>query len=86
MRATLTLDDDVTALLERARRKNGQSLQELANRLLRATLKRLGSMAARPSTAARDEVRQPFETGPYRIRPFPTTILIYEHIARPLYL
>ena len=42
MRATLTLDNDVVTLLDRARQKQGRSLEEMANELLRRTLRRLG--------------------------------------------
>ncbi len=42
MKATLTLDDDVADLLDRARRERGRSPEELANELLRWTLRRLG--------------------------------------------
>jgi len=45
MRATLTLDDDVTALLDLARQKQGRSLEEVANELLRRTLRHLGIQA-----------------------------------------
>ena len=38
MSATLTLDDDVTARLQSIGRRQGKSLQELANDLLRRTL------------------------------------------------
>lgn len=48
MKATLTLDDDVAALLERARRERGRSLEELANELLRRTLRRLGASPSQP--------------------------------------
>ncbi len=39
MNATLTLDDDVAALLERAREERGWTLEELGNDLLRRTLR-----------------------------------------------
>ncbi len=41
MRTTLTLDDDVARLLERARRRRGTSLKQLVNEALREGLARL---------------------------------------------
>ena len=41
MRTTLTLDDDVARLLERARKRRGVSLKELVNEALREGLARL---------------------------------------------
>lgn len=41
MRTTLTLDDDVVKLLERARRRQGGSLKQLVNAALREGLPRL---------------------------------------------
>ncbi len=52
MNAILTLDDDVAALLERARRQRGWSLEELGNDLLRRTLKQLGVSTREPEPAA----------------------------------
>ncbi len=49
MNAILTLDDDVAALLERARRERGWSLEELGNDLLRRTL---GASFREPEPAA----------------------------------
>jgi len=58
MKATLTLDDDVAALLDVARRREGQSLERMGNDLLRRTLRRLRSRvsadAAEPSALASD--------------------------------
>ncbi len=51
MRATLTLDNDVAALLDRARKEKGQSLEEIANELLRRTLRRLGAAGASQTKA-----------------------------------
>ena len=39
MNATLTLDDDVAVLLERATKERGESLEKLGNSLLRRTLR-----------------------------------------------
>ena len=55
MRATLTLDDDVTALLELAKREQGESLQDLANDLLRRTLKRVAKVARGLSSRSASE-------------------------------
>jgi hypothetical protein len=41
MRTTLTLDDDVARLLERARRRRGVTLKQLVNEALREGLARL---------------------------------------------
>jgi hypothetical protein len=41
VRTTLTLDDDVARLLERARKRRGVSLKELVNEALREGLARL---------------------------------------------
>lgn len=79
MRAVLTLDDDVAALLERTRRERGKSLDDLANELLRATLRRLSGAATKgsarveakavePATASPADCRA--TSAPYRIRPF----------------
>jgi len=41
VRTTLTLDDDVARLLERARKRRGVTLKELVNEVLREGLARL---------------------------------------------
>ncbi|HXK21680.1 MAG TPA: CopG family transcriptional regulator [Myxococcota bacterium] len=41
MRTTLTLDDDVARLLERARKRRGVTMKELVNEALREGLARL---------------------------------------------
>ncbi len=49
MRTTLTLDDDVAALLERARRRRRVTFKEIVNSALREGLSRLEEpVAARP--------------------------------------
>ena len=53
MRTTLTLDDDVAAMLERLRKARDQSLKDLVNEALRHGLK---EMSARPKR------RVPFRT------------------------
>lgn len=53
MRTTLTLDDDVAAMLERLRKTREQSLKDLVNQALRHGLKQMG---------ARPKRREPFRT------------------------
>lgn len=53
MRTTLTLDDDVAALIERLRRERRQPLKEIVNDALRRGLR---EAIARPRT------REPFRT------------------------
>lgn len=59
MRATLTLDDDVSAALEREASQSGDTLDQVVNRLLRSVL---------PSPPG--EVR---EAVPFRVEPLHTT-------------
>lgn len=54
MRTTLTLDDDVAAMIRRLRREKDDSLKELVNRALREGLKTLEGEPRPP--------RQPFVT------------------------
>ena len=54
MRTTLTLDDDVVILVERARRKQGRGLREIINEALRRGLPRLAADVGQPS--------QPYKT------------------------
>jgi hypothetical protein len=55
MRApTLTLDNDVAALLDRAHKEQGQSLEEMANELLRRTLQRLGAVSGSRRRGSQD--------------------------------
>lgn len=54
MRTTLTLDDDVAALLERVRKQRGLGLKEAVNEGLREGLRRLASPPG---------PREPFRTG-----------------------
>ena len=48
MRTTLTLDDDVAAMLERLRKARRQSLRDLVNEALRLGLKYMASPRRRP--------------------------------------
>jgi len=58
MRTTLTIDDDVTAELERLKKTRDQSFKELVNDVLRHGLAQL---SARPAK------RKPFVTQPLKI-------------------
>ena len=58
MRTTLTIDDDVAAVLERLRRARDASLKDLINEALRRGLK---EMSARPKQ------REPFRTQPFDV-------------------
>jgi hypothetical protein len=49
MRTTLTLDDDVAVLLERARRTKGLSFKQIVNEALRAGLIEVGPPGQRQS-------------------------------------
>jgi hypothetical protein len=49
MRTTVTLDDDVAALIEQERRRTGESMREVVNRLVRR-----GSRDDQPRPAAPD--------------------------------
>jgi len=48
MRTTLTIDDDVAAVLERLRRAGDASLKQLINEALRRGLKEMSSRPKRP--------------------------------------
>ncbi len=56
MRTTLTLDDDVAALLNKEVRKSGEPFKEVVNRALRTGL-----------TAATKPVRKPFVVKPMKL-------------------
>ena len=47
MRTTLTLDDDIAAILERLRKSRDASMKELVNEALRRGLKDMGSRTKR---------------------------------------
>ena len=53
MRTTLTLDDDVAAMLERVRKENGTSLKDVVNRALRQGLQKM---------IAPGKLRKPYRT------------------------
>ena len=58
MRTTLTLDDDVAALLEKENRRAGEPMKQTVNRVLRSGL----TVAANPPKPKRFVVK-PFDTG-----------------------
>jgi hypothetical protein len=59
VRTTLTLDDDVARLLERARRRRGVSLKQLVNEALREGLARIEA----PRTARKRHVTKSVSLG-----------------------
>lgn len=60
MRTTLTLDDDVAALLKRESRKSGEPFKHVVNRYLR-----LGFIASKQPP------RKPFKVKPWNLQPPP---------------
>lgn len=60
MRTTLTIDDDVAALLKKEVRKSGQSFKQVVNQALRQGL-----------TAAKQPARKPFKVKPWNLQPPP---------------
>ena len=58
MRTTLTLDDDVAALLEKENLRTGEPMKQTVNRVLRSGL----FQAAKPAKPKRFVVK-PFDTG-----------------------
>lgn len=66
MRTTLTLDDDVAALLSRARQSRKAGLKQVVNEALRQGLKELLSPPRRPK--------------PYRTRPFSPGRCLVGHV------
>jgi len=53
VRTTLTIDDDVAAILEQERRRKGMSLKQVVNAALRRGLARDESLVARPEVRVR---------------------------------
>lgn len=76
MRTTLTLDNDVAALLKQEVRKSGRPLKQVVNDRLR-----LGF------TAAKDPVRKPFKVKPWNLRlpPFEKVEELLEFLEGPEY-
>lgn len=57
MRTTLTLDDDVAALLNKEMRKSGEPFKQVVNRYLRLGL-----------TAPKQPARKPFKVKPWNLQ------------------
>ncbi len=57
MRTTLTLDDDVAALLNKEMRKSGDPFKQVVNRAIRLGL----------STASKQPPRRPFKVKPFNL-------------------
>jgi len=57
VRTTLTIDDDVAALLKKEVRKSGQSFKQVVNHVLRQGL-----------TAAKQPARKPFKVKPWNLQ------------------
>lgn len=60
MRSTVTLDDDVAALLKQEMRKSGEPFKQVVNRAIRLGL-----------TAPKQPVRKPFKVKPWNLQPPP---------------
>ena len=60
MRTTLTLDDDVAALLKKEARKSGEPFKQVVNRAIRLGL-----------TTPRQPAREPFKVKPWNLQPPP---------------
>lgn len=76
MRTTLTIDDDVAALLKKEVRKSGEPLKRVVNDTLRRGL-----------TAASQPVRKPFKVKPWNLQvpPFEKVEELLEHLEGPDY-
>jgi hypothetical protein len=58
VRTTLTIDDDIAALLKKEVRKSGQPFKQIVNRFLRLGL-----------TAPKQPLRKPFKVKPWNLHP-----------------
>ena len=74
MRTTLTLDDDVAALLNKEARKSGEPFKQVVNRFLRLGL-----------TAAKQPARKPFVVKPMNLGlpPFEKVEELLEYLEGP---
>ena len=74
MRTTLTLDDDVAALLKKEVRKSGEPFKQVLNRYLRLGL-----------TASKQPARKPFKVKPWNLKlpPFEKVEELLEHLEGP---
>jgi hypothetical protein len=76
VRTTLTLDDDVAALLNKEARKRGEPFKQVVNRYLRLGL-----------TASNQPARKPFIVKPWKLGlpPFEKVEELLEHLEGPDY-
>lgn len=76
MRTTLTLDDDVVALLKKEVRKSGEPFKHVVNRYLRLGL-----------TSPKNPPRKPFKVKPWNLRlpPFEKVEELLEELEGPDY-
>ena len=76
MRNTLTLDDDVVALLKQEMRKSGEPFKQVVNRAIRTGL-----------TAPTQAARKPFKVKPFNLKlpPFTKVEELLEQLEGPDY-
>lgn len=76
MRTTLTLDDDLAALLNKEARKSGEPFKQVVNRYLRLGL-----------TASKQPARKPFKVKPWNLQlpPFEKVEELLEYLEGPDY-
>lgn len=74
MRTTLTLDDDVAALLKKEVRKSGEPFKQVLNRYLRLGL-----------AASKQPARKPFKVKPWNLQlpPFEKVEELLEYLEGP---
>ena len=78
MRTTLTIDDDVAALVEHEVKRSGDSFKGTVNRLLR-----LGLMAAKEQPEAKPFVVTPFPIGLGQQRNYDSIPALLEELEGP---
>lgn len=76
MRTTLTIDDDVAALLKKEVRKSGEPFKQIVNRYLRLGL-----------TTPKQPPRKPFKVKPWNLQlpPFEKVEELLEYLEGPDY-
>ena len=76
MRTTLTIDDDVAALLKREMRKSGEPFKQIVNRAIRAGL-----------TTSKAASKKPFKVKPFNLKlpPFTKVEELLEQLEGPDY-
>lgn len=76
MRTTLTIDDDVAALLKKEVRKSGEPFKQVVNRYLRLAL-----------SGAKPPARKPFKVKPWNLQlpPFEKVEELLEYLEGPDY-